>query len=467
MRRRRNVSQRESLKGAVVICDEAGLQSNRKGASLLSLAQKENMRVLLVGDVRQHVSVEAGDFLRILESYSRLHRCEVKEIRRQAKVPEYKAAIEQMAAGDARGGLAALDVLGWLHEDGADYLKRAADDYLRLTKGGADLDSVLVVSPTWAENHRLTDAIRSRLRECHRLTVEGTEFSVHDSLQWTKQQKRNAANYRTGQSIVFTRRFESWQAGETAEVRHVADAVVTVASKGMESRLPVKAGDYFDVGRFRRVEVAAGDKLLIRANRKRSGLINGQVLTMDRIDPDGSILTREGLRIPAGFRQWCHGYVVTSHKAQGRTHQHVIVAAEWLDAKSAYVACSRGKISCSIHTPDKARLLQRLPEGTRRAALDVLSESVSQSPEVASIKAGISVAKNSNGTAAEQIDERPKRRWSQRIRQRIMETIDVVRRHRFIAQRRGLALKMTARQTQSQHQNQHAQRQQPSVRMRI
>src|SRR5580658_389604 len=45
----------------------------------------------------------------------------------------------------------------WLHESGADYIERAADDYLRLTKAGADLDSVLVISPTWAENHRLTD----------------------------------------------------------------------------------------------------------------------------------------------------------------------------------------------------------------------------------------------------------------------------------------------------------------------
>jgi DNA-binding transcriptional ArsR family regulator len=173
------------------------------------------------------------------------------------------------------------------------------------------------------------------------------------------------------------------------------------------------------------------------------------------------------VRIPAGFRQWCHGYVVTSHKAQGRTHQHVIVSAEWLDAKSAYVACSRGKISCTIHTPDKARLLQRLPEGTRRAALDALSESVGQSPEVAAIKAGISAAKNSHGTATEQIGEQPKRRWSERIRRRIMETIDVVRRHRFIAERRGLALKMTAKQTQSQHQNQHAQKQGTSVRIHI
>jgi hypothetical protein len=161
-------------------------------------------------------------------------------------------------------------------------------------------------------------------------------------------------------------------------VRRVEDGVVTVASNGMETTLPVKAPDCFDVGRFRQIEVAAGDKLLVRANRKRAGLINGQVLTVDRIEGDGTIMTREGVQIPSGFCQWCHGYVVTSHKSQGRTHKHVIVAAEWLDAKSAYVACSRGKISCAIHTPDKAALLERLPEGTRRAALDVLAESANQ-----------------------------------------------------------------------------------------
>ena len=37
-----------------------------------------------------------------------------------------------------------------------------------------------------------------------------------------------------------------------------------------------------------------------------------------------------------------------------------------------YVACSRGRQSCTIHTPDKVRLMERSPEGNRRAALDVL-----------------------------------------------------------------------------------------------
>lgn len=106
-------------------------------------------------------------------------------------------------------------------------------------------------------------------------------------------------------------------------------------------------------------------------NDKRLGLINGQVLTVERISSDGAINTREGQTIPAHFRQWCHGYVVTSHKAQGRTADHVVVAAENLTAKGAYVACSRGRQSCSIHTPDKLRLMDRLPEGNRRAVLDV------------------------------------------------------------------------------------------------
>jgi len=75
---------------------------------------------------------------------------------------------------------------------------------------------------------------------------------------------------------------------------------------------------------------------------------------------------------PGGVSQWCHGYVVTSHKAQGWTADHVVIAAERLTSKGAYVACSRGRKSCVVNTPDKARLIERLPEGNRRAALDVL-----------------------------------------------------------------------------------------------
>jgi hypothetical protein len=110
-------------------------------------------------------------------------------------------------------------------------------------------------------------------------------------------------------------------------------------------------------------------------NDKARGLINGQVVTVESIRSDGAVLTQCGKEIPSRFRQFAHGYVVTSHKAQGRTARHVIVAAERLDGKAAYVGCSRGRESCDVFTVDKERLFAGLPfDGNRRAALDVLTE---------------------------------------------------------------------------------------------
>ena len=47
---------------AVLVVDEAGLLGTEQGAKLFALAEKRNARVILVGDPRQHNSVERGDF---------------------------------------------------------------------------------------------------------------------------------------------------------------------------------------------------------------------------------------------------------------------------------------------------------------------------------------------------------------------------------------------------------------------
>jgi hypothetical protein len=93
------------------------------------------------------------------------------------------------------------------------------------------------------------------------------------------------------------------------------------------------------------------------------------VVTVESVRSDGAVLTQCGKEIPSRFRQFAHGYVVTSHKTQGRTARHVIVAAERLDGKAAYVGCSRGRESCDVYTVDKERLFAGLPfDGNRRAS---------------------------------------------------------------------------------------------------
>lgn len=376
----RNGENRGGLSHAVVICDEAGLKSNRQGAELLRLAQKHNMRVLLVGDVRQHVSVEAGDFLRVLEAHSQLGRCQVGEIHRQIPA-DYRSAITQMAMGDVRGGLEKLDHLNGIREGQSNYLEHAAADYLRLTDQGRNLDRCLAVSFSWEENHRLTHSIRNGLKESGVLPSEGAHLVVHESLRWTNQQKRDWRRYEPGQVVTFAPA-PNRPASSATVVRVEKKKVVVALPSRKEITLDLRRADSFDVARSRQIEVAPGDKVLIRANDKKLGLINGQVLTISGIAEDGALQTKEGVCVPAEVRQWCHGYVVTSHKAQGWTADHVVVAAERFTCKGAYVACSRGRKSCMIHTPDKVRLVERLPEGERRAALDVTGRFRNIAPSV-------------------------------------------------------------------------------------
>jgi conjugative relaxase-like TrwC/TraI family protein len=359
----------QRIRGAVLICDEIGLTSSHQGAELLAVAERHSARVLFLGDSRQHTAVEAGDFLRVLETHSGLHRVELTAIRRQED-KAYRAAVRCLAAGAARAGLEHLDALGWVKEGRAGYLRGAVGDFLRLSDDGRKLDRVLVVTPTWAEHGIFTAELRSRLRATGVLGP-GESVTAHDPLKWTVAHARNFQNYETGMVVTFNRAASGFKAGEFAEVLRIEEGSVFVRGNGRERRLPLCCGA-FSVARSRQLEVAAGDRLLIRANDRRAGVLNGEIVTVGRIE-SGVIQATDGRRIDTRqFREFAHGFAVTSHASQSKTVEHVIVAAGRLDAKAAYVACSRGQLSCMVHTPDKAALLDRLLDGNRDAALDFL-----------------------------------------------------------------------------------------------
>jgi conjugative relaxase-like TrwC/TraI family protein len=364
----------ENLHGTIFIVDEAGLQSNQQGSAVLKLAQQNCARVLFVGDVRQHVSVEAGDFLRVLEKYSQIQTTELADIQRQ-KILTYRAAIKTMSQGAARLGLEQLDAMGWVKESGPDYLVAAAKDYLKLSDDPEK--TVVLVSPTWEENYRLTDAIRKGLEAQGKL---GTSYNreVLEPLQWTAAQRRDAANYRPGMLVKFSMAHDVFRRGETLEVCSLTDGKVVGRNRlGSEKVLPCEHPDTFETFRPRQIEIAVGDKILIRENLPKAKLINGEVLNVTSVETDGRISTVEGKMIPTNCRALTHGYVFTSYKAQGRTADHVIVAAGQLDAKTCYVATSRGRESCTVYTPSTENLLNHLPPsktGDRKAALEALPE---------------------------------------------------------------------------------------------
>ncbi len=366
-----NVSGHGQLHKAVWVVDEAGLASNRQGAALLQLAQRQQARVLFIGDSRQHTAVEAGDFLRILETHSKLLRVELNAVRRQ-QVQAYRDAVRCLALGSARTGLERLDELGWVKESHADYLRSAVEDYLQRAQGGKKLDSVLAVTPTWAEHSAFTAVLREKLKARDVLGA-GETVVVHEPLAWTRAQMGNARSYQPGLVATFHRASTGFARGAQVEVARSEEKTVVVRTARGEQRLPLRS-DAFTVARPHELEIAPGDKLLVRANDRDTGLLNGQVVTVAKIK-SGLILTTAGHEIDTGrFKAWAHGYAVTSHHAQSKTTEHVVVVAGQLNAKSAYVACSRGRQSCTVHTPDKAALMNSLPDGNRTAVLDAMEE---------------------------------------------------------------------------------------------
>jgi hypothetical protein len=172
--------------------------------------------------------------------------------------------------------------------------------------------------------------------------------------------------------VTFDLRLGSIRRGQTFEVDCVEAGLLRL--KGLTRSIDVNHhAKKLTVSLPRPMEICPGDKILIRRNCRADHLINGQVLTVSSIRTNGALETEEGKLISPEFRHFGHGYVVTSYKAQGRTHDQVVIAAERLDSKAAYVACSRGRNQALIFTPEKNHLFECLDRpADRLAATDVI-----------------------------------------------------------------------------------------------
>ena len=100
-------------KKRLYILDESSLASTKQMNEFLHRLHGED-RVLLVGDTRQHESIEAGRPYQQLQEAG-MQTARLDEIVRQ-KDPALKEAVEQLARGDVRTAIENLDGQGRVHE---------------------------------------------------------------------------------------------------------------------------------------------------------------------------------------------------------------------------------------------------------------------------------------------------------------------------------------------------------------
>ncbi|MEO0804542.1 MAG: AAA family ATPase, partial [Cyanobacteria bacterium J06642_2] len=97
----------ESFGDALWVIDEAGLLSMKDAQALLSRAQKENARVLLVGDTKQLAAVEAGNPFKSLQAGG-IAIAQLDHSLRQ-KTEELKLAVSLVAEGHIARGIDVLE----------------------------------------------------------------------------------------------------------------------------------------------------------------------------------------------------------------------------------------------------------------------------------------------------------------------------------------------------------------------
>jgi hypothetical protein len=125
--------------------------------------------------------------------------------------------------------------------------------------------------------------------------------------------------------------------------------------------------------------VSPGERLQLKANiRAQDGrrLANGELVTVREILADGRIALVDGRTLPASYRQFTHGYAVTSCAAQGKTVDHVLFSDSTsrpaTSAQQWYVTISRGRKGISIFTSDPEQLRPNITRsGARPLAMEL------------------------------------------------------------------------------------------------
>lgn len=385
----------------VWIIDEASMVGAKDMSRILDLASRGDARLLLVGDVKQLGSVEAGRAFGQLQDAG-MATFKLDEIVRQTNALT-REAVEATIAGDGQRAMAALDKGGGKIVE----LSEAEDRYARMAKDYSALSrteraATLVMDPTRAGRDQLTDAIRAELKRDGTLGKEALRATVLESRGLTKEEARHARNYEAGDAVTFRRNYDRQgiEKGEAYTVNDIAPSQNRITLADKRGRTIEWQLDKWGRGQsetFAQVEreFRSGDKIQFTRNDREAGRVNGDVASVINIDAEARTLHLRGrngnestLRIDrTSDRHVRHGWVGTIHGSQGATAERAMAhlesfRANTVDARSTYVAISRAKQGATVYTDSKDGLAAAI-EGRPGEQMAALKVSVAKSmPEM-------------------------------------------------------------------------------------
>jgi conjugative relaxase-like TrwC/TraI family protein len=388
-----NEELRLEIKGRILWIDEAGFLSLKQMNALVALALANGCRVILSGDSRQHHGVERGDALRILERSGLIEQAALTKIFRQ-QIAALRDAVNDLSAGRSERGFRRLEESGVIQEieDQSERLRALAAQHLEAVRSGK---TSMIVSPTHLEARTAARAVRKELRAAGIIGAEEAIFERLENLNWTLAQKKDAVHYVPGQIVEFHRmtkgaerdgkREPKFLSGEQWRVKRKEGLSVIIERNGAEKVLPLSQGKNFSAYETQKLALSLGDRVRITKNfviRNRDGKSrcrNNDVHTVTAMTEDGIGLSN-GVSLRRGRWHLDHGLVVTSHAAQGKTVDQVLVSVpiktfSQVNEPQWYVSLSRARAAMFVFTDSIGALKEAVmrPSG-RLSAREMLGQ---------------------------------------------------------------------------------------------
>lgn len=394
----KDVDMKMKAKNGIIWIDEAGLVDVATMNKVMDVAKKQDSRIVLMGDTRQHNPVSRGDAMHLMEKYGGISPLYVKKIVRQKDGP-LKDAVQHLSEGEIDKGYQALDRMGAIHEIEDEHKRYAtlAKNYVDAKERG---ETVLAVAPTHSESDKVTQAIRTELeaREQKKnperdINAESITIASHRNLQWTEAQKGRGEQYEPGQKLYFHRAAKGIPSGAWVDVTDVSSPhkVQGITNRGKQVNIPLDKPERFSVYQPGTIDVRPGEQLRcmqnMRGTDKRRTITNSCNYEFQGLLKNGKFMKLKDpkskappftVEVDRGL--FTHSYCRTSHSAQGWDAQNVFIAQsrESLAASSTeqfYVSSSRGVQAVHVFTDDQVALQQKIRESSlRKSASDLWKE---------------------------------------------------------------------------------------------
>lgn len=347
-------------KEKIYIVDEASFVGSKQMKQLIEKAEKDNARIVLIGDTKQFQAISAGAIFEQLQQ--RGMKTAVMEESLRQKTDALKESVKWIKAQDTDKAFSILENENSILE---------SKDLIHSTIKAYEEDKeALIITSLNSERVKINDAIRE-LKIKDGEIKRTVDFKVKEAVNLSGVEQFYSKNYQEKQLIFVNESKNGLKAGDELSIVkvNIDTNEITVKNKlGFKKKIDIsKCGNQLSIFNIKNQSFGIGDKVIFSKNDKVLKVKNGNIATIENLDEKGNVECKLGKRIVKfninkNYNYLDYGYAITDVKSQGATADNVIIVANAKMAKlqSFYTQVTRAKYGVKIITDNLHELKQNV-----------------------------------------------------------------------------------------------------------